>query len=64
MRKNGALLSGYWGIEKVDGGEAFTVFASQIAQTMDKDEFEAAVRGILNEMIRFHKEVQKNSINF
>jgi len=64
LRRNGAMLSGYWGIESVSGKEVFSVFASQIAQTMDKDEFEAAVRGILNEIARFHKVAQKNSISF
>ena len=64
LERNGEMLMGYWGIEKLEEDRYFTVFVSQIANTMDLDEFRASVRAILAERSRFYKLVQKSSIEF
>lgn len=64
LERNGEMLFGHWGIEKVGRQKFFTVFATQIANTLDADEFKGAVRAVLNERKRLNKEVQKSSINF
>lgn len=64
LKRNGEMLMGHWGIEDLEGEEYFTVFVSQIANTMDLDEFRAAVRAILTERERFFKALQKVSVDF
>ncbi|HET7459830.1 MAG TPA: hypothetical protein VFJ82_01230 [Longimicrobium sp.] len=64
LERNGEMLMGYWGIEVLEDERYFTVFVSQIANTMDLDEFRAAVRAILAERQRFFKLVQKAAIEF
>lgn len=64
LARNGEMLTGYWGIEQLDDERYFTVFVSQIANTMDLGEFRAAVRAILSERARFHKMAQAAAIDF
>jgi hypothetical protein len=64
LERNGEMLMGHWGIEKLGEERYFTVFVSQIANTMDLDEFRAAVRAILAERSRFYKLAQRAAIEF
>lgn len=64
LRRSGEMLMGNWGIENINGKEYFTVFNTQIAQTMDLDEFQASIRAILNEKANLQKDIQKNTIDF
>jgi hypothetical protein len=64
LERNGEMLMGHWGIEKLGDERYFTVFVSQIANTMDLDEFRAAVRAIVTERNRFYKLAQAAAIEF
>lgn len=64
LERNGELLFGNWGIEKIGEQKYFTVFVSLIANTMDNDEFRAAVNAIVNERVRVAKNAQQHSIEF
>lgn len=64
LERNGETLLGHWGIEKLEGERFFTVFVSMIANTMDLDEFKAAVRAVLNERTHLKKLLQRASIEF
>jgi hypothetical protein len=64
LERNGNMLMGNWGIEEVGEGKVFTVFVSMIANTMDVDEFKAAVTAVIAERERIFKAVQKTSIDF
>lgn len=64
LSRNGEMLMGHWGIEKIGENQCFTIFVTQIANTMDVDEFKAAVTAILNERRQVQKILQSTSINF
>jgi len=64
LRRNGDMLMGHWGIEEVGGAQYFTIFVTQIANTMDMDEFKGAVNAILGERSRFNKVLQSATIGF
>ena|ERR1700720_158270 len=64
LERNGNMLMGNWGIEEVAGKKNFTVFVSMIANTMDVDEFRAAVTAVIAERERIFKSIQKTSIDF
>ena len=64
LERNGAMLMGHWGIQTVGEQKLFTVFASMIANTMDLDEFRAAVRAVFTERAHLRKALQSASIDF
>jgi hypothetical protein len=46
LRENAQLAHGAWAIHQVEQGEFLVAFDTQIAQTIDPEEFEATVRGL------------------
>ena len=64
LERNGAMLMGHWGIQTMGEGKFFTVFASMIANTMDLDEFRAAVRAVVTERNHLRKALQSATIGF
>lgn len=64
LERNGEMIFGHWGIESIGDQKCFTVFATLVANTMDNDEFAAAVKAIVNERVRISKIVQKNILSF
>lgn len=64
LKRNATRKMGYWGIESGNQGNTYTVFVSMIANTLDTDEFRAAVNAILNERAWWHSTSQKNAIEF
>lgn len=58
MERNGEMLMCHWGIETSGGKKLFTVMHSAIASTLDREEFEAAVHGCLDERKRFIKSLK------
>mgnify|MGYP005836847323 CR=1 FL=1 len=46
LRENINLAHGSWAIQKMEDGEYLVMFDTQIAQTMDPEEFAASVRGL------------------
>jgi hypothetical protein len=64
LERNGEMLMGHWGIEKLGDERYFTVFVSMIANTMDLDEFRAAVRAVLTEREHLRKALQSASVDF
>lgn len=59
MERNGQMLMCHWGIESVGGNKFFTVMHSAVASTLDKEEFEAAVHGCLDERRSFINSLKK-----
>lgn len=53
LERNAQILMGHWGIEDVSGSKFYTVFHSMIAETMDVEEFESAVRACFTEKSMF-----------
>lgn len=46
LSENAHLYHGAWAIEKIEDSEYLVVFDTQIAQTMDPEEFKASVRAL------------------
>ncbi len=46
LRENVNLAHGAWAIQKMEDGEYLVLFDTQIAQTMDPEEFTASVRSL------------------
>jgi hypothetical protein len=44
LRQNAKLLHGAWAIENIEGDDYLVIFDTQIAQTMDTEEFAASVK--------------------
>jgi hypothetical protein len=57
LRQNANLPYGAWAIEKSEGGEFLIVFDTQIAQTMQPQEFEASVRTLAQAADAMEKEL-------
>ena len=64
LERNGNMLLGHWGIENLNDKKSFTVFATQIANTMDLDEFRGAVMAVIAERERLSKSFQKAAVDF
>ncbi len=68
MTRNGKLLQGHWAIEGSGDSRKFSVMATQIAETMDPPEFEAAIRAVLREfqgvMAFVRKATQGSKVDF
>jgi hypothetical protein len=64
MERNGDMMLRYWGIESIGESQYFTVFSTLLANTMDDDEFQGAVRGVLSERTNLMKWLHRESIDF
>jgi hypothetical protein len=64
LERNGEMIFGHWGIETIGDQKCFTVFSTLVANTMDNDEFAAAVKAIVNERVRIAKVLQKHAVSF
>lgn len=64
MERNGAMMLRYWGTESIAENKYFTVFSTLLANTMDDDEFQGAVRGVLSERTALMKWLQQECIDF
>jgi len=68
LERNSKALQGHWGIEDSSDGPMYSVFVSQIANTMDPPEFKQAVLGVVNEYEKtvsvLRKAAQQSNVSF
>lgn len=60
LRKNADLPHGAWAIEKIEDSEYLVVFDTQIAQTMDPEEFKASVEALAFYADKMEKKLGKD----
>lgn len=60
LRQNSKLLHGAWAIENIEGDDYLAVFDTQIAQSMDNQEFAASVRATATLAAEMENSMGKN----